>query len=282
MESCQVCTFWKAARKVEWCILLHWDGSALDTKAEWGTIIKHRAIKGVPDRLSKVWWAKCVTPELQGSTANQPPRRGSRGVITQALHHRAGRKAITSPFPCAVIPIPYLQLWNQGAQMTREALDGGKDDWWVQSNEEKKKKELKEKERRKLSDLQGVYSTYLKSLNNQMDWEHEGEHSEWRSIAFQPAAHKILVIGLANWNLSLVMQCIEETSGTGQERWEKGGSHFQINTMSIYWQGQILFGKKRRRPSEWNLNKSLSFTLLERTRLQINAYFFSQGKADEE
>lgn len=79
-----------------------------------------------------------VTPELQGSTANQPPRRGLRGAITQAPHHHAGRKAITGPFPCAAIPThppPYLQLSNQGAQTTREALDGGKGDWWVQSNE---------------------------------------------------------------------------------------------------------------------------------------------------
>ncbi len=44
---------------IVWRILWHkwWNGSTPDTKAEWGTIMKHRAIKGVPDRLSKVWWA---------------------------------------------------------------------------------------------------------------------------------------------------------------------------------------------------------------------------------
>lgn len=80
--------------------------------------------------------SQCVTLELQGSTANQPPRSDSRGAITQALHHHAGRKAITSPFPCAVISTrsPHLRISNQGAQMTGEAVDGGKGGWWVQSN----------------------------------------------------------------------------------------------------------------------------------------------------
>lgn len=46
---------------------------------------------------------------------------------------------------------------------------------------------------------------------------------EWGSVALQPAAHKINVIGLANWNVSLVIQCDEKTEGVRVrrgERWE--------------------------------------------------------------
>ncbi|CAB1429039.1 unnamed protein product [Pleuronectes platessa] len=74
--------------------------------------------------------SQCVTPELQGSTANQPPRRGLKSAITQALKHHKHRTAITSPFPCAAIPTvpPYLGVSNQGAQgheqgRTRQNID---------------------------------------------------------------------------------------------------------------------------------------------------------------
>ena len=49
-------------------IARHVDEVAPDTKAERGTIMKHRAIKGVPDRLSWVWWASV---SLRSSRAPQ-------------------------------------------------------------------------------------------------------------------------------------------------------------------------------------------------------------------
>lgn len=59
--------------------------------------------QGVPCKAEQGLMSQCVTPVLQGFIANQPPRRGMRSKIIQTLHHHAGGKAITSPFPCAVI-----------------------------------------------------------------------------------------------------------------------------------------------------------------------------------
>lgn len=60
-----------------------------------------------------------VTLELQGCTANQPPRRGMKRTLTQVLHHHAGRNAITRPFLCAVIFTSPHQCWllNQHARL---------------------------------------------------------------------------------------------------------------------------------------------------------------------
>lgn len=117
----------KVKHRVAYSLTWRWDGSTPDTKAEcrgWGDNYEAPCNQGGPWQAERGLMSRCVNPQLQGSTANQPPRRGLRGTITQALHHHAGRKAITSPFPCAAIPTitPYLQVSNQGAQMTREAL----------------------------------------------------------------------------------------------------------------------------------------------------------------
>ena len=152
METVKICAFCKMTGKVDHhvahSVAWGWDGSTQDTSAEWGTIMKHCAIKWVSDRLSGFWWASV---SLQSSGALQlishRGGRGRRGEIAQTLHHHARRKAITRPFPCAIIPTstPNLQLWNQGLQKTREALDGSKGGWWVQSNKVVLKKSGKKK-----------------------------------------------------------------------------------------------------------------------------------------
>lgn len=65
-------TFYKATGKVKH-LMAHslsqrWVGSTPATKTEWGTIMKHCAIKGVPERMSGVWWASV---SLQSSRAPQ-------------------------------------------------------------------------------------------------------------------------------------------------------------------------------------------------------------------
>lgn len=96
--------------------------------------MKHYAIKGVPVRLILTSWY--VTPELRGCTANQPPRRGMKGALTQVLHHHAGRKAITRPFLCAVIftsPAPTMLPLKSACTAALETLHGIRGGLWVQS-----------------------------------------------------------------------------------------------------------------------------------------------------
>lgn len=62
-----------------------------------------------------------------------------------------------------------------------------------------------------------------------------GNHAEWGSIAFQPAAHKIPVIGLANWNPSLVMQRIEETRVVRVKKGVRRGFSFSLGGKLTQW-----------------------------------------------
>lgn len=91
--------------------------------------------------------SQCVTPELQGSTANQPPRRGFRGAITQALHHHARGKAITSPFPCTVIPTPQLPSSTLKSRCTYDQGSTGWRQRWLVGAIKKETKEKKKKEK---------------------------------------------------------------------------------------------------------------------------------------
>lgn len=53
--------------------------------------------QGGPCKAERSLMSWCVTAELQGCTANQPPRRGMKRRLTQVLHHHAGRNAISRP-----------------------------------------------------------------------------------------------------------------------------------------------------------------------------------------
>lgn len=76
--------------------------------------------QGGPCQAKRSLMSRYVTPELRGCTANQTPRRGTKRMLTQALHHHAGMNAITRPYQCAVIfasPVPPCWLLNQHAQL---------------------------------------------------------------------------------------------------------------------------------------------------------------------
>lgn len=120
--------FGKTTRKVlqPKCCVLHsltrsWDSSTPD---RMGDNYEALCNQGRPCNAEHGLMSQYVTPELQGSKANQPPRRFMKGTFTQALHHPARMKAITSPFPCAPIFTPSHHLWllnqHQHAQLTEK------------------------------------------------------------------------------------------------------------------------------------------------------------------
>lgn len=156
MKTSSMCTC-RTAAKVETgkvkhcrvhCLTRRWDSSTLDTRARWGTIMKHHAIKGVPDRLNRVWWASVSlqssrTPQLIN---HQGGAWGARSL--KPLHHHIEREAITSPFPCTVYPAqpppPTLKSRctdDQGSIEWKQRLMLGAIKWSV----EREKKEKQEK-----------------------------------------------------------------------------------------------------------------------------------------
>lgn len=139
--------------------------------------MKHCAIKGVPDRLSGVWWASV---SLRSSRAPQLINHQGGAWGVRSLNHHAGRKAITSPFPCAVISTPSSHLWlsNQRAHLNREALDGVKGGLWVQSNKVWKKRE---KKKEKLLVLHAVYSSHLIYFKNH-EWIGNMRGKDWMRL----------------------------------------------------------------------------------------------------
>lgn len=75
--------------------------------------------QGGPCKAEQSLMSQYVTPELLGCTANQPPRRGTKRMLTQVLHHHTGRNAITRPYQCCCyfhLPnTPQCWLLNQHA-----------------------------------------------------------------------------------------------------------------------------------------------------------------------
>lgn len=76
--------------------------------------------QGGPCQAKRSLMSQHVTPELRGCTANQTPRRVTKRMLAPALHHHAGRNAITRPDQCAVLftsPVPPCWLLNQHARL---------------------------------------------------------------------------------------------------------------------------------------------------------------------
>lgn len=147
--------------------------------------MKHCAIKGVPDRLSGVWWASV---SLRSSRAPQliNHQGGALGVrsLKPSITTLGGRQS-PAHFHALLFPHPssHLRLSNQGAHMTREALDGGKGGWWVQS----KKRQKKRKRKKKLSVTQEVYSSHLISKENHK-WIGNMRGTDWMRLSCFPTS----------------------------------------------------------------------------------------------
>lgn len=159
-----------------------WGGSTPDTKTEWGTIMKHCAIKGVPDRLSGVWWASV---SLQSSRA------------PQLINHQGGAWGVWSLKPF----ITMLREWQSptqfhvllfpppaptfDSQISVHSLLGKH---WMESmvyTECNQIKCEKKKIKKKLLVLHEVYSSRLISFkNHELIGKTWWEKIEWGSIAF--------------------------------------------------------------------------------------------------
>lgn len=115
-------------------IAWHVDEVAPDTKAERGTIMKHHAIKGVPDRL-RVWWASVSlrsyrAPQLINHQGGAWGARSLKPSIT-----RLGGRQSPTHFHVLLFP-PRAPVFDSQIKVHRwpgEALDGGKGGGWVQS-----------------------------------------------------------------------------------------------------------------------------------------------------
>lgn len=204
-----------------------WACTTLDTEAEWGTIMKHHVIKMVPDKLSRVWWASVSlwisrAPQL---ISHQGGAQGARS-LKPSITTLEGRQS-PAYFHVSSTPTPNLRLSNQGAQMTREVLDGSKGGWRVQSTVRKKDK--RNERPRNFWFCKRFFSSHLISLKKSwMDWKHEGSRLNEAQLLSYQQAYKILMIGLANWNASLVIQCAKETEGVRVKKVREGSSHFTL------------------------------------------------------
>lgn len=91
--------------------------------------------QGGPCKAEQSLMSRYVIPERWGCTANQPPRRGTKRMLTQVLHH-AGRNAITRPYQRAVIflsPAPPMLTLKSAGTAAWEAVHGVRGGSWAQS-----------------------------------------------------------------------------------------------------------------------------------------------------
>lgn len=183
---------WPAIRNVKLhmvhSLIWWWACATLDTEAEWGTIMKHHVIKVVPDKLSRVWWASVSlwisrAPQL---ISHQGGAQGARS-LKPSITTLEGRQS-PAYFHVSSTPTPNLRLSNQGAQMTREVLDGSKGGWRVQSTVRKKDK--RNERARNFWFCKRFFSSHLISLKNH-EWIGNTKGADWMRLNCFPTSRLI-------------------------------------------------------------------------------------------